>query len=247
MKVFLCPLFILMLVPAVAQNSSERVDKTTDSVLNRLPGIELRKSELVSLKAPFYHSVGGKTVNERTNISMRYDDQFLEIQFECLNDPWVTQNFYTVDNSPIFTQEVFEVLICNGSQPQENYLEIEINPNNALFLAKINFRYKTDGAYSAEYIETSISGVLHQVVKDAQNQQWSGYIKLPLELLRYPLQANQDTFRLNIFRIISKEDHTNTPKWKCNPKNAVFACWNSTLGTKPQFHVPERFGYLILK
>lgn len=249
MRFFLFILLINIFLAAETQVICDSAGKTpeVDMVLKPLPVIELKKSELTELEGPFYHAVGGAAVKERTNIWMLYDGQFLEIQFECLDDPWVDQNFYTNNNTPIFLQEVLEVFICNGSQPQEQYLEIQINPNNAIFLAKINYRYKSDHAYSSEYIEPSSSGILHNVVKDVQNEKWTGYIKLPLQMLNYPLAASEDTFRLNIFRIISKENHSNTPQWRCNTENAIFACWNSPLGIKPQFHKPECFGFLILK
>jgi len=60
--------------------------------------------------------------SERTKVQLKYGDHFLEINFECLDNPWVGQNSFT-----------------------EEYLEIEINPNNALFIGKVTNRYKGDG------------------------------------------------------------------------------------------------------
>lgn len=47
-------------------------------------------------------------------------------------------------------------------------------------------------------------------------------------------------------RIILQEKPQST-EWKCNEENSVYACWNSTMSEQPQFHAPEKFGYLILK
>ncbi|MBN2486874.1 MAG: carbohydrate-binding family 9-like protein [Bacteroidales bacterium] len=237
MKVLLSILFVCLPLNVFSQNGNSG---------SGLPVIELPKFQTVKLEQPFRHAVGGNPVHERTNIWMRYDEIYLEIHFDCLDNPFVNQNFYTENNSPLFHQEVLEVFINNGNQPQEQYIEIQINPNNAVFLAKINFGFKSDSAYSAELINPVFAGIISSVVKDAPNEKWSGFLKIPLQLIQYPIQPNEDRFRINIFRIISKENQT-SKDWRCTEKNATFACWSSPLCTKPQFHKPDRFGFLILK
>jgi hypothetical protein len=213
---------------------------------NILPVIMLTKNEYFEIDDRFSHSTGGAKIHERTRVWMRYDDEYLEIKFECLDNPHVMQNYYTHDNEPLFQQEVFEVFISNGPQVPERYLEIQINPNNALFLAKISYKGNTQKAYSHQLIDTRQTGVLHEVEKNEEKAMWGGWLKLPLTLLNYPQKLSSDTFRLNMFRIISTTRQT-TPDWKCSPENAIFACWNSTMAPWPQFHKPECFGYLILK
>lgn len=195
----------------------------------------------------FNHSVGGMAIKEETRVEMIYDDEFLKIAFECRDNPRMNQNFYTEDNTPMYTQEVFEIFISNGERPLEEYLEIQLNPNNALFLCKISNGYKSDGRFENNYIETKTSGIHHEVIKDERQGLWKGILNIPLELLKYPHDISESTFRMNMFRIISNEDHSPDKKWRNNANNSTFACWNSTMASKPQFHKPDYFGFLILK
>lgn len=140
-----------------------------------LPKIVLTKNKTYQLpNKHFKHSVGGEKIKERTIVQLKYDDNYLIIQFECLDNPWVDKNKYTEDNTAMFKQEVFELFISNGSKSQEEYLEIQLNPNNALFLGKITYKYKDDKSYSLDKIDTENSGVIHSAQKDVDNKKWSG-------------------------------------------------------------------------
>lgn len=193
----------------------------------------------------FQHSVGGKAINEATKIAIKYDDTFLEIKFECRDNPRMDQNYLTENNSPLFNQEVFEIFISPGEEASERYWEIQINPNNALFVAKVNNKYKTDKTFDLELIDNKVANIVHEVIKDRKNNVWKGYLKIPLDLIQDPKQQDNAVFRMNLFRIISKEDQKD-PKWKNNAKNATFACWNSGLTKSPNFHKPASFGILYL-
>lgn len=227
------------------------VDKTTQSneySLNKnLPKIVLTKNKAYKLPNKYFaHSVGGEKTKERTIVQLNYDDNYLEIKFECLDNPWVDKNSFTEDNTAMHSQEVFELYISNGSKSKEDYLEIQLNPNNALFLGKVNYKYKSDKSYKIDMIDTKTSGVIHSVKKDIKNKKWSGKLKLPLSLLHHPEKVSENIFRLNMYRITLQKKPKNS-EWKCNSENSSFGCWNSTMSEKPQFHSPESFGYLILK
>ncbi len=211
-----------------------------------IPTIKVSKEKFTQIDdLHFKHSVGGNPIEEETLVSFKYDADFLEIKFECRNNPRLNQNYYTKDNSSIFTQEVFELFISNGKEARENYLEIQLNPNNALFLGKVTNRYKSDHHYALELIDTRTSGIKHNVEKDVKNNIWKGYLKLPLKLLQYPDPTPNHIYRLNMFRVISNVDHTDK-KWSSDMSNSTFGCWNSTMSNAPQFHVPDYFGILIL-
>ena len=213
----------------------------------KVPVLKINKRKFTALESQYFkHSVGGEDIKERTKILMKYTEDHLEIKFECLDDPRLEQNSYTEDNTSLFNQEVLEFFISKGENSSEDYLEIEINPNNAMFLAKISYKYKTDGSFSSEYINTKTSGVIHSVEKDVKNEKWTGILKLPLKILDYSEGVSGNTFRMNIYRIISQKDHVNS-KWRCTAENSTFACWSSTMAEKPQFHSPDYFGFLILE
>lgn len=216
----------------------------SDSI--NVPVLLINKKKFTKVKnLHFYNSVGGKSIVEETKIQMKYDENYLEIKFECRNNPRMNQNYYTKNNSPMFTQEVFEIFISNGVNSEENYIEIQLNPNNALYLAKIMNGYQSNKKFTNIPIDNKDAKVGHRVVKDEANATWSGYLQIPLWLIQYPEEISDTTFRMNMYRIISNEDHK-LEKWKNNHENSTFACWSSTMSKRPQFHAPDYFGFLIL-
>ncbi len=208
--------------------------------------LKINKNKFTQVEDVYFnHSVGGKAIKEETLVWVKYDEEFLEIKFECRNNPRLDQNNYTKDNSWLFKQEVFELFISKGKETPENYLEIQLNPNNALFLAKITNNYRSNKKFALDLIDIPTSGVVHTVEKDRKNHVWKGYLKLPLRLLQHPKSTADNVYRLNMFRIISNVDH-HDENWSVNEKNATFACWSSTMAKTPNFHDPNYFGYLIL-
>jgi len=193
----------------------------------------------------FKHSVGGAPIAEETLVMLKYDKEYLEIKFECRDNPRMDQNHFTRDNTPMYTQEVFELFISKGREPQEDYIEIQLNPNNAMFLAKIHNPYKGNGKMGTEFLSPGEEGVQHTVVKDRAKRTWSGHMKIPLRLLDHPKPSPEPVYRLNFYRIISNRDHQRED-WRNDAGNSTYACWSPTLSQTPNFHRPEYFGYLIL-
>ncbi|MBC9797980.1 carbohydrate-binding family 9-like protein [Sinomicrobium weinanense] len=227
--------------------TSEAVQTMNENKKETLPELIVNKESFTKIEdLHFKHSVGGEAIKEETLVMVKYDSLFLEIKFECRNNPRMDQNHYTEDNSPMFNQEVFELFISKGKEAREDYLEIQLNPNNALFLARINNQYKGNKEFNLDYIDTKTSGVEHSVAKDRDARTWSGHLRIPLQLLQYPENTPDPVYRLNFYRIISQADHS-VKDWSNNPENATYACWSSTMAQRPQFHRPEYFGYLFLK
>lgn len=246
-KIITLLVFTILISLSCIKESSYKKQIESKNQGIEVPVFKINKENFTALQSlHFYHSVGGEPIEEETLVEMKYDKDFLEIKFECRNNPRIDQNYYTQDNTYLFHQEVFELFISNGEEAKENYLEIQLNPNNALFLGKVTNKYKSDNSYALELIDISKSGVEHKVEKDVKNETWKGYLKLPIALLQYPNKKPETIFRLNMFRIISNVDHVNKD-WSANVENAIFACWNSPNRAKPQFHAPEHFGYLMLE
>ncbi len=210
-----------------------------------VPVVHINKNEFTFLESPyFHHSVDGLAISEATLVSLRYDDQYLVIHFECQDNPRMDQNYYTQNNQPLFQQEVFEVFISQGAVAKENYLEVQINPNNALFVAKVNNNYKTDQSFHLDMMDNKVAQIEHQVTKEPKNNRWKGQLKIPLSLIEDPEEKEKGVYRMNLFRIISNKDQ-HDPSWKNNAKNATFACWNSPMTKTPNFHKPEAFGMVF--
>ncbi|RYC50331.1 carbohydrate-binding family 9-like protein [Flagellimonas olearia] len=226
---------------------TETTQTMTENKTEELPTLTINKESFTELgDLHFKHSVGGEPIEEETLVMVKYDDEFLEIKFECRDNPRMDQNHFTEDNTPMFTQEVFELFISKGKEPMEDYVEIQLNPNNAMFLATIHNNFKGDGKFSSEHLDPNAMGVEHSASKDQSTNTWSGHMKLPLKLLQYPENTPDNVYRLNFYRIISQEDHTEKD-WRNNAENSTFACWSSTMAKRPAFHRPEYFGYMVLE
>ncbi len=214
--------------------------------LVKVPFLRINQKEFTAITNPFFkESVGGQLIAEETVVQLKYDSVFLYINFECRNNHRLDQNFYTEDNTSMFNQEIFEVFINQGPASSEKYLEIQLNPNNALYLSRINNRLKSSNHLDIEFIDTKTSGVIHSVKKNKATNTWIGELQIPLDLLNFPEIKVDKVFRLNFYRVISNQDHFE-PEWMTNQDIATFACWSSTMTKKPQFHVPDRFGFLFL-
>lgn len=204
----------------------------------------INRKEETLIGSDFRHSVGADIINERTYIKLSIDDTCFCVKFECLDNPFVEDNYYTEDNSEMWNQEVFEVFIANGTKDPTDYLEIEINPNNALFVAKMNNPDYIGSSLSAKFIDTNTSGIIHNVEKGTNF--WKGELKIPLKLIQFPDSDINDNFRINFYRIIlqEKQEYKN---WKCSEKNSTFACWCSTDAENAAFHRTKYFGSMKIK
>ena len=206
--------------------------------------IVVNRNQNTIIEPYFEHSVGGQEVDQKTIVELSVENDYLLIRFNCLNDPFVNDNYYFNDNSAMWNQEVFEVFIANGKDDPTDYLEIEINPNNAIFIAKVKNPDKLGSELSFEFINPNESGIVHEVNKETVS--WKGYMLLPLSLIQYPDTEKENQFRINFYRIILQEKQNNKD-WKCSSENSTFACWSSTRADKPAFHRSGYFGLMTIR
>ena len=209
-----------------------------------IPEITIERNQKTVIGPYFKHVVGGKDIKQKTIVELSVKDEFLKIGFKCLNDIFVDDNYYFENNTPMWNQEVFEIFIANGKDDPTNYIEIEINPNNAIFIAKIKNPDMLGSVISSEFIDPIESGIIYKVIKEPGS--WSGYLMLPFSLIQYSDIEKEDHFRINFFRVILKEKQNNK-NWKCSSKNSIFACWSSTMADEPEFHRSKYFGLLTIK
>jgi len=170
------------------------------------------------------------------------DKQVILITFEFFHDPHVEQNTYTHDNSALWNQEVFEVFISAGAETPMRYLEIELNPNGALFSAWVTNPDGTGRNNVVDFFAGRNAGIQTSVVKGENF--WHGKIIIPLSLLG----SLQEHYRLNFFRIVSLQPHDPESSWSCTAESCAFLAWSPTFsGDVPNFHIPACFGHLNLK
>jgi hypothetical protein len=205
------------------------------------PEIVLKKNQLQAVDCSEFGSAqNGDLAQHKTEISLLLDENhYLNIYFKCFDNLYTEFNNIVENNAPLYNQEVFEIFIAAGNEVPRQYLEIEINPNNAIWVGKITNEYKTNNGISAEMISYSNAKIKHNIVK--LKNTWEGQLSIPLSLIS---EKNSKEYKLNFYRIVAKKEPTET-NWVCNEQTCEFLCWSPTLsGTKAAFHIPEKFGSL---
>ncbi|HEV7348903.1 carbohydrate-binding family 9-like protein [Telluribacter sp.] len=189
----------------------------------------------------FREATDGSESTVETNVQLSYDEEYLLIDFECPDNPYWQQNTYTEHNTELWRQEVFEVFIATGPDTPTRYLELEINPNNALFVGWIHNPTKEGDAITLDMVPYEQAGIAHEVRTSPGS--WKGRISIPRRLIGDPQST---TYRLNFYRILLLEKPT-TPDWEGTPDTCSYLCWSPTLsGATPRFHRPDSFGTLVL-
>lgn len=206
-----------------------------------MPTITLRANQWQPLEQThFRRATDGSEVPQPTVISLQYDENHLHVAFECLQNPYWADNTYKTHNTDMWNQEVFEVFIAAGAATPTRYLELELNPNNALFVGWIDNPTKETPAHLT-FVPYQEAGIHHTV--NAEGDSWSGKLHIPWALIG----GRSEQYRINFYRIVSLVPHSD-PDWKCSPDDCMFACWSPTMsGATPRFHRPDAFGILELK
>ncbi len=205
------------------------------------PTIILQKNEWMKLPEPhFKNATDGKVSKQITEVKLKSDEQYLSVEFDCQQNPFVAQNTYNQHNSEMYNQEVFELFIAEGEKTPTRYLELEINPNNVIFAGWIENPTK-EAPKSCEFVEHEAAKIIHSITKT--NNSWSGKMQIPWTLLG----EKREIYRINFYRIISLKSHTK-PDWKGTPASCAYLCWSPTMsGETPRFHRPDAFGLLKIE
>lgn len=205
--------------------------------------ITLPDHHWVSLHQKHFRQAGdGTEAAQETLVRLRHDGATLSVEFECHGNRYGRQNTYKENNTPLWKQEVFEVFIASGEATPTRYLEIEINPNGALFVGRI---YNPGPGKDIELtmVPPEETGISYGLTRTTSSTWW-GELHIPLKLIGG--DAVNSVFRLNFYRIVLLESQAKSD-WECSPDNSSFQCWSPTLsGATPSFHRPERFGVLRL-
>lgn len=194
------------------------------------------------IATPFKHATNGENADFFTKVEVASDADYLKVEFVCGDNNFTSENSLTEHNQPLYNQEVFEVFVGLGKEDTKEYLEIEVNPNNALWIGKISNPVLGESPQRIlEQISLQEAGILHEV--SIFDNTWSGYLHIPWKFIGRDIDGS---YRINFYRIRSKVSHPN-PDWECDTETCDFVCWQSTLsGESPAFHRPKRFGHLLI-
>ncbi len=209
--------------------------------------IVLPDNHWVSLPKRYFRQAGdGTEAAQETLVRLRHDGAILSVEFECHTDPFWRQNTYKEHNASLWKQEVFEVFIAAGEGVPTRYLELEINPNDALFVGQVHNPGQPGKGIGLTMVPYEEAGITHSITHTTASS-WRGELHIPLALVDgLEGQVGGSAYRINFYRIVLLEPQS-APDWECTPDNSSFQCWSPTLsGSKPNFHRPKHFGVLRL-
>jgi hypothetical protein len=188
----------------------------------------------------FKHATDGHASSTPTEVKIKADDDFLYISFDCFDNPNAKGNTMSQHNDPLYNQEVFEVFIAPGHHDSAEYLEVEINPNNAIWVGKINNPALGEAMQTLQgMVDYRDAAIIHSITQ--KDNSWHGEMQIPFQLIGKNIEG---AYRLNFYRIRAKTVMLEAD-WECSANNCDFLCWVPTMsGSEPAFHRPKNFGFL---
>ena len=131
----------------------------------------------------------------------------------------------TKRDDALWKEDVFEVFLT-PREPPLVYYEFEVNPLGALFDARVE---SLEGRRETMRVDVSWNCPGYSARVRRRDGLWSAVVKIPLA----PMGEPSGVWRANFFRVDRGE-------------NDEYSAWSSTMEEPPNFHVPARFGYLVL-
>lgn len=170
-----------------------------------------------------------------TALRVAYDATHLYVCFHCVDrDIWGRP---AARNAPIYDDEVVEAFLAPGRAP-EPYFELETNPLGAWFEARIEspnrqrrtMRVDRHWVCAGWQRAVRVRGDLAQ--RDGRHVWWCAEWAIPFAALGAAPPGPGERWRANFFRIDRAGD-------------GQFSAWSPTFADPPDFHVPDRFGWLV--
>ncbi len=133
-----------------------------------------------------------------------------------------------VNNEAVYEDSCFEWFVTPVNQKGEDYFNIEVSCNGTIYMA---YRDNTEGKRFAS------NELLSQIkIQSAVNESsWMLDLAIPLGILE-TMQGkpiDQETWYANFYRCGGLRDQQ-------------YACWNPLQYQRPNFHLPQQFGKLII-
>ena len=170
-------------------------------------------------------AVTGAPPRLATSVRVGWRSGALLVRFDGRDEGVVAT--YERRDEPLWKEDVFEVFLQPEDTPSV-YYEFEVNPKGALFDARVTSPEGKRATMSAD-VSWNCPGYGARVRVRADR--WSALVTIPLS----PLNSGKDCrrWRANFYRID-------------RGKADEFSAWQPTLADPPDFHVPGRFGLLVL-
>jgi hypothetical protein len=185
-------------------------------------GLPLSSAWNQASPAVFCHDWRGENADPQreTEARLLWSPDFLFIRFLCRYREIYAQEGSNRRRNELWMEDVAEVFIQRSVDELRRYREFEISPKGDWLDLEINSRMRS----------FLMCALRCKVVCDPEK--WIAEIAIPVGCLT-PRFNPEETWRLNFFRIEGPEP------------NRFYAAWQPTYTSKPDFHVPERFGNLL--
>ena len=198
---------------------------TEDRPRLEVPGLAARQRlvELPRLQLKDARNGGEPRLSTSVRVGLR--EGILLVRFDARDEGVVAT--LTERDGPLWTEDVVEVFL-SPEDPPRLYYEFEVNPLGALFDARVESSELSRATMKVEPAWTC-PGFSARVRRGPQF--WSALLRIPLS----PMAPGQipSSWRANFYRVD-------------RGKPDEYSAWSPTLTDPPDFHVPERFGFLNL-
>jgi len=179
---------------------------------------------LVAL-APFHlkNSGDGSPPRLATAVRVGARDGALLVRFDGRDREVVAT--LTRRDDPLWKEDVFEVFLSPGDPPAV-YYEFEVNPLGALFDARVE---SPQGRRDTMTVDVSWNCPGFSARVRRREGAWSAVLRIPLA----PMADGMKAWRANFYRIDRGDPDE-------------YSAWSPTGADPPDFHRPDRFGFLTL-
>lgn len=195
------------------------------------PPVDIARTQLAADAAP----LDARWRWQPTALRVAHDGARLYVCFHCVDrDVWGRP---AARNEPIYDDEVVEAFLAPGPDPT-SYFELETNPRGAWFEARVDSpdrqrrTMRVDRSWVCAEWERAfhVRGDLSR--RDGRHVWWSAEWAIPFAALGVAPPRPGARWRANFFRIDRADE-------------GQFSAWSPTLADPPDFHVPDRFGWLV--
>ena len=188
-------------------------------------------------------SSGGKEFPAPTHIQACWTEDALHVRYQALADKWL-KNEHSTCNSETWQQEVVELFLGDKPDPAAQYLtqylEVEVSPQNTLYVARISNPYGNGTGKENTMIDCEASGIQH-TTRMGHNS-FNATLTVPWKNVYQdgkgpPGTKRGQTFYGNFFRVLMEQ-----PVESCDPTTCDYGAWSPTFAIPPQFHITTVFG-----